>query len=78
MSCINNDSLLFCFNAIAKETIAQNALIKIDRIPIKIKCKKCKREGSVEEYIFVCKHCGAREIEVVQGKELKVDYIKIE
>ena len=68
------------FDMLSKETIAENAKLVIDRIPLSVSCKDC---GNVHTYQdkdwkFTCQKCGSANIEVISGREMTVTSIEIE
>src|SRR5512147_1376807 len=50
------DSLLFAFDAVKDNTVAKNARLIIDAVPVGGICNDCKREFSVDDvqYVFAC------------------------
>lgn len=84
MSMLNHDQLLFGIEIAARETMAENAAVTIEVLPIKILCKSCgaesipKGEQSLYEMLssMVCPKCSSREVEVVQGRECIVKDIE--
>ncbi len=68
------------FDMLSKDTIADNAVLNIDKVPAKIQCRACSHEYSLEkgEFNFVCKKCESGDIELLSGRELNVSSIEIE
>jgi hydrogenase nickel incorporation protein HypA/HybF len=84
MSMLNHDQLLFGIEIAAQETVAQNAKVTIEVLPIKIACKSCGTESipegeqSIYEILssMTCPKCGSREVDVIQGRECIVKDIE--
>jgi len=84
MSMLNHDQLLFGIEIAARETMAENAAVTIEVLPIRILCKSCgaesvpKGEQSLYDVLssMVCPKCSSREVEVVQGRECIVKDIE--
>lgn len=70
---INIDSLIFTFNILKKDTIADNAELYCDDVPVGGYCLKCKEDFTVdEEFILSCPICGEREFRVDRGREMEI------
>ena len=78
MSGVEPDALLFCFDSVTKGTSAENATLQINIIPIVGQCLDCDQQFSVEQYKFVCPHCGSHTVLTVSGRELQVTSIDMD
>lgn len=72
------DALEFAFDVLKKETIAQNAILKIKIIPVVCFCNTCKQNFSPSEWIFECPHCHQFSNNILQGKEIELIAVEIE
>lgn len=70
--------LSFFFQFITKDTPAEGAVLDVETVPIKGRCKSCDFEFMVEDFQFICTECQSKDIDVVQGMELAVKEIEIE
>jgi hydrogenase nickel incorporation protein HypA/HybF len=70
------DSLYFAFEAIARtEDIFQDAVLEIEERELICNCRPCQQSFKMEDlYSFICPRCGANNIEIIQGRELYLDY----
>ncbi|MDD3890073.1 MAG: hydrogenase maturation nickel metallochaperone HypA [Syntrophomonadaceae bacterium] len=69
------DSLQFCFQALSQDEFFRDAILEIEQREILIKCAKCEEQFVPEDvYGYICPACGAAEVEIVQGRELYLDY----
>ncbi len=68
-------------------SIAEGAVLRIEIVPGKIKCRECHKESTVtlsEEaqltglQLFQCKHCESKNTEIIDGKKANVKNIKIQ
>ena len=67
------DSLLFAFEAMKVGTVAEEARLIIDEIPVSGVCNSCKNLFSVEDkYIIACPHCGNLSLRIDTGRELNI------
>lgn len=84
---INSEQLCFCFEVIAKESLAEGADLNIIKTPLKIRCK-CGYEGTLNTkkrhtlhdlaHVLCCPKCKNTLPELTSGREINVRDIKIE
>lgn len=75
---IVKESLDFAFDIIKKETIAKDARFVVEIEKLKTKCCECNNMyGSKNEANFICPNCGGL-LEILSGKEMKIEYIDVE
>jgi hydrogenase nickel incorporation protein HypA/HybF len=72
------DSLSFCFELLARSTIAEHATLIIEKVPARGRCNQCDRVFLIEHSRYQCEVCGNSRIELVSGKELQIDRLEIE
>ncbi len=68
------DIFEFAFRETVRDSIAQNAEINIEIVPVRMRCKSCGNDFQILENRFICNNCGSTELSVINGKEL---YIKV-
>ena len=78
MSGVVVDSINFCFEALKINTLARDAELLIDHIPLTGRCKKCGNNFQIKDYIFRCNACNDNNIEIISGRELFVDELEVE
>jgi len=66
------------FDIYKKDTIAAEAKLEIENIPLKIKCLKCGQEEVKEDFIFICEKCASRDLKTLAGTELLLEKVKLE
>ena len=66
------DFLRFAFETISQNTIAENAELIIEEIPIMMHCKSCNKKFKVEHNTYICPKCGATKLEILTGKEVLI------
>ena len=66
----------FAFREAVRDTIAMNADVDIEILPVRIKCKNCKDEFNINNYTFSCIKCGSTDLDIIQGKELFIKSIE--
>ena len=72
------DSLMFCFDLLAKSTIAENATLIIEKVPVSAHCNHCDKTFSIENNHYCCKDCGNSRIKLISGQELQIDHLEID
>jgi len=78
MTGIVEQCVQFYFNFFSKETIAEGAALCFTKVPTTARCRNCGKRFEVEEFTWVCPHCGGNDLELVAGKELFVESIEVE
>ena len=72
------DSLRFCFDALAKGTPAEGAELEIEITPLLGSCRDCQNEFAIERFRFQCPACGSAGVEIISGRELRVDQLEVD
>ncbi len=69
------DSLQFCFQALSQDELFRDAVLEIEQREIQIRCAQCREQYVLEDvYSYICPGCGANQVEIIQGRELYLDY----
>ena len=71
------ESLHFCFEIAARETLLADASLQIEEVPILARCSDCRFEWTVEAPVFACPRCEGSSIELLSGRELDIDSIEV-
>jgi hydrogenase nickel incorporation protein HypA/HybF len=66
----------FAFREIVKGTIANNAVVSVEIVPVRLRCRKCNNEFITEDFSFTCNKCFSSEIDLINGKEIFVKSIE--
>lgn len=72
------EALTFCFAALAAGTAAAAAELEVEVMPLVGRCRDCGREFRVERFRFLCPGCGSAGVEIVSGRELRVEHLEVE
>lgn len=78
MSGVEPEALDFSFRMIAKETIAEGAVLKLKQIPLMGKCNLCGKEFHIEHYNFWCPECKDGVLAILSGREMQVEYLEVD
>ena len=66
------------FNIYKKDTVATEAEIIIEEIPLKVQCEQCGAEIIKDDFVFICEQCDSRELKTLAGTELLLEKIELE
>jgi hydrogenase nickel incorporation protein HypA/HybF len=77
LSAVEPEALQFCFAAIAAGTLAEGAVLEIERIPGGGWCADCDRLVPLAERFGLCPECGGHSVRVTAGQELKVRELEV-
>ena len=75
MAGVECESLRFCFAAVTKGTAAE---LEIERVPLIGRCPLCGKEQQVERYSFLCPSCRSGALEIISGRELRVESLEVD
>jgi hydrogenase nickel incorporation protein HypA/HybF len=64
------DIFEFAFRETVRDSVAEDAEIDIEIVPVKMKCRNCGIGFLVKENLFACDNCNSTDLEIIQGKEL--------
>ncbi len=79
MSSVVDESVQFYWDFVAKDTIAEGAILKFERIPATFHCFNCQTEFSPNgRPDFLCPHCQSAQVQVVGGNDFRLDSIDVE
>ncbi len=78
MSGIVDDSVQFYFDFVSKDTPAEGASLKFERVPACFRCHECQTTFSPTDRQWTCPQCGELRVEIVAGREFYVDSIEVE
>ena len=63
-------------------TVLDGAMLKVERLPVKLRCRYCGSEfgnsKDEEAVLLACKNCGSYDIEIVNGREFYIKELEVE
>lgn len=72
------EALLFAFEAMKRDTIAHEALLTIEEVPVSGHCHSCNSDFVVEEkFVLSCPHCEGSSFMVTSGRELQITEMEV-
>ena len=75
---INDELLVFAFEAIAKGTDCEGMKLQIEQKPIRGLCKSCNRSFDVELHRMHCTQCGSEDFELLPDAPLVLEEIEFQ
>lgn len=80
-SLVEPDCVSYYLEILAKDTPAEGARLEVERIPLKARCRSCGHDYEPQPDsapMFQCPQCGGGDLEIVAGRELRIDSIEVE
>ncbi|MCU0455895.1 MAG: hydrogenase maturation nickel metallochaperone HypA [Bacteroidales bacterium] len=59
-----------------RDTVAGQAELCIEIVPVRMKCRKCGADIGIEDNNFSCSACGSDDLEMINGRELYIKSIE--
>jgi hydrogenase nickel incorporation protein HypA/HybF len=66
------DIFRFAFQEAVRGTLAENAEVDIEIMPVTLRCARCQNEFLVPDMVFRCINCRSTEFDIIHGKEMFV------
>jgi hydrogenase nickel incorporation protein HypA/HybF len=73
-----DDSIQFYWEIIAKDTIAEKAVLNFRRIPAELECLTCSEKYHPADGELACPKCGSLSVKVIAGEEFLLESIDVE
>jgi len=78
MAGVETDALLFAWDSVIQNTMAQNAPLIIHSIQAMANCTECGKDFPIDNYFTECPQCKSFRYQVTRGRELKVSSLTID
>jgi len=75
---VESESLRFCFDSVARDSIAEDARLEIIETAGQGWCMECACNVAVKDRYDPCPNCGCLQIEVTGGEEMRVKELEVE
>lgn len=73
-----DDSIQFYWEIIAKDTIAENAVLRFRRVPAELQCLSCAEKYHPADGELACPKCGSIGAKIIAGEEFLLESIDVE
>jgi hydrogenase nickel incorporation protein HypA/HybF len=74
---VEPQALRFCFDAVARGTVAEGAALEIATTPGVAWCMPCATQVALARLGDACPSCGSHQLQVIAGEEMRVKEIGI-
>jgi hydrogenase nickel incorporation protein HypA/HybF len=72
------DNLRFLFGVLTQDTPLEGAVLEIEPVNVKMRCRSCGSEYVVDDGDFVCRSCLSSDAELTEGREMIVDSVEVD
>ena len=72
------ECIQYYFDIASKGTIAENAKLVVERVPVSIRCLDCGYEGPIDRRKIRCNQCDSINFKLTGGKEYYVESLEVE
>ncbi|MBT3206002.1 MAG: hydrogenase maturation nickel metallochaperone HypA [Gammaproteobacteria bacterium] len=78
LSGVEIEAMLFSFDAVTRDSLADGATLNIINIPGTAWCMKCSKNVIVKQRFDECPDCGSYQLQVTSGDEMKIKELEVE
>ncbi len=78
LSGVETEAMLFCFDAVTRDSLAEGAKLHIIDIPGIAWCMQCSKNVSVKQRFDECPDCGSYQLQVTGGDDMKIKELEVE
>jgi hydrogenase nickel incorporation protein HypA/HybF len=72
------EAMKFCFDAVVRDSIAQDTSLVIIEIPGQARCLHCAEVVHVKALFDACPKCGSHQVQVTGGNQMRVKELEVE
>lgn len=77
MASVEVAALQFCFEAVARDSVAQGAKLEIIEVDGSGYCSSCLRSSPAQSLLDACPACGAYTMQITGGTELRIKELDV-
>jgi hydrogenase nickel incorporation protein HypA/HybF len=78
LASIEQSSLMFCFDAVTRDSVAEGAQLEIVAIVGQGWCMQCATTVNVATWPNSCPICGSFQLQITSGDEMRVKELEVE
>jgi hydrogenase nickel incorporation protein HypA/HybF len=78
LSSIEPEALLFGFDVVTRDSLADGARLEIINIPGRAWCMQCAKNVSVKARFDPCPECGGYQMQPTGGEEMRIKELEVE
>jgi len=72
------ECIQFYFESMSKDTIAQEAVLHFELIPVQLRCRNCSSVFQPGDTLWGCPGCQSQSVEIIKGRELFIESMEVE
>jgi len=77
LSGVEPEAMVFCFDAVTRDSVAQGARLEIITLPGTAWCMACAETVPMTEVFGECPQCGGYQLQVTGGTEMRVKELEV-
>lgn len=77
LSHVTAEAMLFAFEMVAKNSLAEGARLEIVNVPARGCCNECGGITAMEQRFDACKACGHYPLSIEAGEEMRIKNIEV-
>lgn len=78
LSGVEIEAMKFGFDAVMRNSLAQDATLHIVPTPGQAWCLQCSKQVAVKQRFDACPDCGSYQLQVTGGDEMKIKELEVE
>jgi hydrogenase nickel incorporation protein HypA/HybF len=78
LAAVEPDAMRFCFDAVSRGTLAEDAQLQIIETPGAGICLACSAEFEMQEQYGLCAACGSPRLKITAGNHMRVKDLAVE
>ncbi|MBI5429938.1 MAG: hydrogenase maturation nickel metallochaperone HypA [Nitrosomonadales bacterium] len=78
LSCVEQEAMRFCFEAVIRDSVADGARLEIVETPGQGRCSQCGGKFQIATLYDACPKCGSYTMQVIAGDAMRVLELEVE
>ncbi|HEY5789090.1 MAG TPA: hydrogenase maturation nickel metallochaperone HypA [Gammaproteobacteria bacterium] len=78
LSHVEPEALAFCFEVVARDTLAAGAVLELLRVDGQGWCEECAASVPIDSHYAACPRCGGYRVATTGGTEMRVKELEVE
>ncbi len=78
LSHVSPEAMLFCFDVVVKDSLADGAKLEISRLPGQAFCTQCDAVVEIDNRGQSCPQCGGYQMRITGGDDMKIKELEVE
>lgn len=77
-SCVEAESLLFCFDMVCRGTPAEGCVLHLEQQPAEAWCERCRRQVALPDApLLVCPLCGGHQLQTDAHDHIQIKRLEV-